>query len=454
MAGNFEAYHVPQQSRRDRLRVGLQNNEEEPYLFSLRNSSGSLPHPVPSPTASQFLTCPHERGLMINASSSSSLLTPRSAFSLSPRSSSLQPSTSRGSSFSESRSFVPLGPFTGYASILNRSRYLRPALQILEGVCGVNPGNYDPERKCIDSSYLLDASMESLRETEIVKNPVTCSGRIEHRFKDLRLVSMLEEVYKRYQLYCQQMQSVVVSFEAVAGLGKAAPFISLAFNTIAKHFGCLKSAILDQIDQFTGQNSTFTQHPIWRSQRGLPDHAVAVLRTWLFEHFLHPYPSDLEKQMLAQQTGLLKTQVSNWFINARVRLWRPMVEEMHMLEERQAQLPSEAENQITSFPADQLHFANPLPSEKLSQTTSTQNAQEIQFKRSRNVFYHVPEWTEDHMKLSSINLSSNCQSVHGSSTGESSGISLALGLNPNDGIDMSQPFPIDISYQLNLEKRY
>ncbi|MCD7459296.1 hypothetical protein HAX54_040555 [Datura stramonium] len=29
-------------------------------------------------------------------------------------------------------------------------------------------------------------------------------------------------------------------------------------------------------------------------------------------------------------------KVSNWFINARVRLWKPMVEEIHMLETKQA----------------------------------------------------------------------------------------------------------------------
>lgn len=29
---------------------------------------------------------------------------------------------------------------------------------------------------------------------------------------------------------------------------------------------------------------------------------------------------------------MIRMQVSNWFINARVRLWKPMIEEIHMLE--------------------------------------------------------------------------------------------------------------------------
>lgn len=47
------------------------------------------------------------------------------------------------------------------------------------------------------------------------------------------------------------------------------------------------------------------------------------------------YPTDTDKHLLAKQTGLSRNQVSNWFINARVRLWKPLVEEIHSLEMRQ-----------------------------------------------------------------------------------------------------------------------
>jgi hypothetical protein len=51
---------------------------------------------------------------------------------------------------------------------------------------------------------------------------------------------------------------------------------------------------LKVLDQCLRQQRAF-QHPgtidnyPWRPQRGLPERAVAVLRAWLFEHFLHPY---------------------------------------------------------------------------------------------------------------------------------------------------------------------
>ncbi|KAK1286311.1 Homeobox protein ATH1 [Acorus calamus] len=41
------------------------------------------------------------------------------------------------------------------------------------------------------------------------------------------------------------------------------------------------------------------------------------------------YPKDSEKHLLAIKSGLTRNQVSNWFINARVRLWKPLIEEMY-----------------------------------------------------------------------------------------------------------------------------
>uniref|UniRef100_A0A803KR96 Homeobox domain-containing protein n=1 Tax=Chenopodium quinoa TaxID=63459 RepID=A0A803KR96_CHEQI len=154
-----------------------------------------------------------------------------------------------------------------------------------------------------------------------------------------------------------------------AGIGSAKLYTSLALKTISKQFRCLKDAIMSQIkatskslgeeesnsnalgvkleggagsrlrfvdhqlrQQRALQQLGMMQHNAWRPQRGLPERAVSVLRAWLFEHFLHPYPKDSDKHMLAKQTGLTRSQVSNWFINARVRLWKPMVEEMYLEE--------------------------------------------------------------------------------------------------------------------------
>lgn len=46
-------------------------------------------------------------------------------------------------------------------------------------------------------------------------------------------------------------------------------------------------------------------------------------------------------------------QVSNWFINARVRLWKPMVEEMYKEEAGEAGMESNSSSEIE--PIDQDH---------------------------------------------------------------------------------------------------
>jgi hypothetical protein len=47
--------------------------------------------------------------------------------------------------------------------------------------------------------------------------------------------------------------------------------------------------------------------------------SVRILKNWLSTHTRHPYPSDEEKEMLQRQTGLNKTQITNWLANARRR---------------------------------------------------------------------------------------------------------------------------------------
>lgn len=302
---------------------------------------------------------------------------------------------------------TPMGPFTGYASILGRSRFLRPAQELLDDFCRGNGDSFENE-----ASKLLEDSGSWFGEDD-------GGDDISRRCNNPTLMSMLHEVYKRYKLYCQQMHSAVTSFESVAGLGNAAPFICLAIKAMFKHFHCLKNAILDHI-RITGKvfssvgikkgcssgscsedkcyyqqkqvpDLHFAQHPVWRSQRGFPDRAVAVLRTWLFEHFLHPYPSDSEKLMLAQKTGLSRSQVSNWFTNARVRLWKPMVEEMHALE-RKAQCSRAVDTQkLMSMSTDHHLSMPPQPCHSYVYRDEDNNC-----KRSRVDPFPIGEVSKEH----------------------------------------------------------
>ncbi|KAE8691739.1 BEL1-like homeodomain protein 3 [Hibiscus syriacus] len=259
----------------------------------------------------------------------------------------------------------------GAQSVVLGSKYLRAAQELLDEVVNVGKGlktdvsegtkekikmNKEPVAAVIgEGSSAAEDGTKRVAE-------LTTAQRQELQMKKAKQISMLDEVEQRYKQYHHQMQIVVSSFEQAAGLGAAKSYTALALKTISKQFRCLKDAICGQIkatskilgeedclgakvegsrlryvdhqlrQQRALQQLGMVQHSAWRPQRGLPERAVSVLRAWLFEHFLHPYPKDSDKHMLAKQTGLTRSQVSNWFINARVRLWKPMVEEMYLEE--------------------------------------------------------------------------------------------------------------------------
>lgn len=128
---------------------------------------------------------------------------------------------------------------------------------------------------------------------------------------------------RRYNHYREQMQMVVGSFDMVMGPGAAVPYMTLAQKAMSRHFRCLKDAVVEELrstcerlgekdasgslgvtkgetprlkllEQSWRQQRAFHQPGMidqepWRPQRGLPDRSVNILRSWLFEHFLHPY---------------------------------------------------------------------------------------------------------------------------------------------------------------------
>ncbi|XP_057975787.1 BEL1-like homeodomain protein 11 isoform X2 [Malania oleifera] len=245
-------------------------------------------------------------------------------------------------------------------TVIGNSRYLKPAQYLLEEFVSVGGKAIDLK----NDKYVARLSRsrrEALGLPSELKDGLLSTEKHELQIKITNLIALLEEVDSRYEEYYHQMEEVVLSFEAIAGLGAAKSYTALALQAMSRHFCHLRDAITSQInlarrkvskdlpkvsmglsqlslfDQETRQNHGSlqqigmiqNQRQAWRPIRGLPETSVEILRTWLFEHFLHPYPNDSEKLMLASQTGLTKNQVSNWFINARVRLWKPMIEEMY-----------------------------------------------------------------------------------------------------------------------------
>lgn len=221
---------------------------------------------------------------------------------------------------------------------IQKSPFLRAAQQLLDEVV------------CVSNSVLEPASYKNMpRKSQIKGSMYTLHSSKEKREMDrmTKLFALQEELENRHSRYFHQMDELVSSFEAVVGAGSAAAYTALTSQAMSKHFLNLSEAIMTRIDSSREAFSKdVTRNPkpqreslqhlgmmhvrqVWRPIRGLPEDSVMVLRAWLFEHFLHPYPNDNEKVLLASKTGLTRNQISNWFINARVRLWKPMIEEMY-----------------------------------------------------------------------------------------------------------------------------
>ncbi|XP_027359713.1 BEL1-like homeodomain protein 4 [Abrus precatorius] len=298
----------------------------------------------------------------------------------------------------------------GVVNVLRNSKYVKAAQELLEEFCSVGRGQFkknkfNRQNSNPNSNPGGGAASSSSSKDAPPPPPLSAADRIEHQRRKVKLLSMLDEVDRRYNHYCEQMQMVVNSFDLMMGFGAAVPYTALAQKAMSRHFRCLKDAItaqlkhscellgekdgagtsgltkgetprLKMLEQSLRQQRAFHQmgmmeQEAWRPQRGLPERSVNILRAWLFEHFLHPYPSDADKHLLARQTGLSRNQVSNWFINARVRLWKPMVEEMYQQELKEAESAEEREKNESN--SNSGHLAQ-TPTAAAAATTSTATA--------------------------------------------------------------------------------
>ncbi|KAF5737192.1 BEL1-like homeodomain protein 9 [Tripterygium wilfordii] len=249
MAEGFEPYHVPQQSRRDKLRHVAQTHFGAGCV-----DSGLIPLYDPSLLSSDLLTCAPPVGVLKEGGVNGNLmgfvsstsqhhpfLDPQSSLPINPyfyqnfqnlrsnydhqsyngHGDTTSTSTGQGLSLSlsshhthhsnlplelnymvpagiiggagsgsasneVSRSSVPLGPFTGYSSILKGSKFLKPAQQLMEELCDAGRAIY--AEKIAPDSALMEPSMDSSGDL------LSCLDGSENRRKKSRLLSMLDEL--------------------------------------------------------------------------------------------------------------------------------------------------------------------------------------------------------------------------------------------------------------------
>ncbi|XP_010428564.1 PREDICTED: BEL1-like homeodomain protein 11 [Camelina sativa] len=249
------------------------------------------------------------------------------------------------------------------------SRYAKAVQCLVEEVIDIGGRDVELCNDILIQQLFPGRKRSGFKLSSEIKSELCSSGFMslpenhEIHIKITKLLSLLQQVEERFDMYCNQLEQVISAFEEIAGEGSSKVYTGLALQAMTRHFGSLEEAIISQLNSvrrrfinshqdvpkiissglsqlslFDGNTSSSLQRlglvqgpqrHAWKPIRGLPETSVAILRAWLFQHFLHPYPNEAEKLVLASQTGLSKNQVSNWFINARVRLWKPMIEEMY-----------------------------------------------------------------------------------------------------------------------------
>ncbi|RRT76871.1 hypothetical protein B296_00027024 [Ensete ventricosum] len=324
--------------------------------------------------------------------------------------------------------------------LLKNSKYLKPTQELLSEFCNIQEGNSSKEGP-------KKGSRREERESSSWQQSLYSMNHLElHKLK-AKLFSMLEEVDRRYRKYCEQMKAVVSSFETMAGEGAADVYSKLASKAMSRHFRRLKDGIVDQInevkkamgekdpsapggtraetprlkllDQCIRQQKAL-QHGMvqqlpWRPQRGLPERSVSILRAWLFEHFLHPL-------------------VSNWFINARVRIWKPMVEEMYSEEMKELDAKSDQNpNPNSALSLDQKPFLN--DSESLS---SIINSSRHGVHQPQQQYQQQRVSGADHFGVVDLDVFSSYSNYASDDLRRS--VSLTLGLQQHSGGGMSLSF--------------
>lgn len=111
----------------------------------------------------------------------------------------------------------------------------------------------------------------------------------------------------------------------------------------------------------------------------LPGHIVEYLKAWLMspENINHPYPSEKEKARMVLETGIELKKLNNWFVNNRIRYWKPRMEALQKQQPsqptkrstpQQQQVESKTRSASTAATAAEAR-EKPVPSSSVEATT-------------------------------------------------------------------------------------
>jgi hypothetical protein len=194
-----QLYHVPQHSRREKLRFPPDPADSPPPaawppapppFYSLASSSTSSYSPH-SPALPHAQMVAH----VLPAAGAGAQI-PSQNFALSLSSASSNPPHAPRRQLAPGVATGPYGPFTGYAAVLGRSRFLGPAQKLFEEICDVGGRPAQVDRRSDDGLLDMDAAGDADHDMDggdrAAAEAVVVSGA--EQWRKTRLISLMEDV--------------------------------------------------------------------------------------------------------------------------------------------------------------------------------------------------------------------------------------------------------------------
>ncbi|KAK1296147.1 BEL1-like homeodomain protein 3 [Acorus calamus] len=117
------------------------------------------------------------------------------------------------------------------AAVLHNSKYLRLAKQLLDEVVSVSEASELPSMKEFKMNALDGLlNFRELYASRHHQHSIDERGNIQ--FRITKLFALLDELDRRYEQYCRQMDRVVSLFETIAGAGAAKSYTTLTSQAI------------------------------------------------------------------------------------------------------------------------------------------------------------------------------------------------------------------------------
>ena len=136
-----------------------------------------------------------------------------------------------------------------------------------------------------------------LQTTLANPNPVSCCSSCAALFRDCSLA----EAGKRVPSSFESPGPVIGQLHSIGE-------VDGHFNSVLAAYSQVPAVAANSTAQASNKRAT---------SRSV--HKTRLLKSWLLSHLDYPYPSEREKAALARESGLSKSQVTDWFNNARRR---------------------------------------------------------------------------------------------------------------------------------------